>query len=942
MNTSLTKLLVLAIFPFIGICQTGNGNKPSNNQASSGVVFLENEGQVINTHGLVANEVRYFSLFGNVTTFVCDNAISYVLTNMPKELEDLPDTLQRIDVSFQNEAQTISTFDQITPKMPFHGTFNFIKSSDNTMWQTQRTGYTGLFIREVVPGIDVDLKGSSRAIQCHITCKKGMDVSTLTMNITGANNVQINSQGALVIGTQFGNMVQSVGQPLFINPGGQKVAAPFAVKFLQISSTKIGFQIVGKNPGNRPFLIPIGFQNQPILSQSAIDGIEWSTFFPGERNEAMNDIQADDLNNVYLTGLTNSTFFPVTDGLLIPYQDTLTGGLDVVVSKFDENNVLQWMTFFGGIRSETGQAMTYTGDKKLYITGQTESSDFPVFKPQPGAAFQQTSYGAPNALQSAFIARFDPQTGIPDWSTAFAYGNDMVGTGIDYDNDNNVYIGGVASLTVNTCLEQCGDNPTQCFPVCNNAGFDYYQDFWAQGDAFCVEGLASDGFIAGFNPDGALQYSSFFGGGQDDIIRDLVIDRPNNLLYVTGFTESDVPSDNPCGVASSTYPSGFPLCNSGASAYYDDDFDGDFNRNCGFGDISNGQAFLSRIDLTDGSLDWSTFFGGNNVDVGNSIAINSSGDVYLVGSTQSFYNGFPLCDVPNNKGFPVCQTGSEYHESFKGIRDHYIARFSSSGELLWSTYLGGDKDETATELTGDPSVAIDAKDFVYVTGATNSNGNTFPLARQTGLYYQSSNADGALQYADAYIVAFNEGNEHIWGTLFGGSGKRVNVDNRADHGIRALVSPNQHLYIVGTSASNRDFPTDCIAPEFCYRLATIVSGENPNQPSTASDLDGFIAKFDISNIVGVEQRVIEHTGIKVAAFPIPAQGNLNISIILESREEITLKMINVLGQSEWIKTVTPRTLHHLERIDCHKFPNGLYFLEVQQGSSIVSQKLLLQ
>lgn len=929
-----------------------NPQNPATSLSSTGTVFLENQGQVIDINGNARPDVLFSTIFQTPKLYVCQNAISYVFAE-PSDSSDTFEQLQRIDLRIVNEGGSSCDFSQITALEPVGASFNFIKSSNKQHWKTNLNGFTKLVCQNVVPGVSMELFSTSTGMQCNLILNPSVDPSTILFQYSGANDVKLNGSKTLVIVTNLGIMNQRLGIPFQLNPQGNPIPITSPSSFSMSGTGLVGFNI-GQVLPNRPLVIPITVGGVPNISQQA-ERVEWCTYVPGEHNDVVNDIVADNQDNVYVTGLTGSSNLPVNDGVIVPSQFSYVSDLDVFIAKFDANNVLQWMTYYGGLSprgSEAGQSLVLDANNSIYVTGQTESdsTSFPVFKPSNSSAFQQKSWGSFNFNQSAFIGRFDAQTGIADWSTAFGVGDVVVPTGIDYDNDNNIYIAGVASVFHDKCVNQCGDNTTQppCFPLCNNSGFSYYQDFHAEGDAFCLDGLYSDGFIAMFNEKGELQWSTFYGGAQDDIIRDLVIDRSSNQLYITGFTESDLPTDNPCGVASSTYPSGFPLCNPGSPAYFDDEFDGSFNRDCGFGTIYNGQAFISRFDLSNGALNWSTYIGGNGIDVGHSLALNSQGDVYLVGSTSTLLEGDGWCSVPTNQGFPQCFNGLSYHQDYVGVgKDHFIIRFSSDGEMLWSTYIGGNKDETSTELTGDPSVTVDAQDFVYVCGATLTGGSSFPLYEQNDLYFQDQNADGALEFADGYILSFNTGNQHIWGTYFGGSGRAIiggltNQTERGDHAIRALVTPSQHLYITGTSASNADFLTKCSNPEFCYLNATILPGENPTDPTTAIDVDGFIAKFDISAIVGVEERLRHEQSIGLHVYPTPSEGIVYVDFNLKDGKPIMLSVVNIVGETVFREQLSPKALRFVKVIDCSGLAKGIYLIHAVSQDYQDTKKIIIQ
>jgi hypothetical protein len=122
-------------------------------------------------------------------------------------------------------------------------------------------------------------------------------------------------------------------------------------------------------------------------------------------------------------------------------------------------------------------------------------------------------------------------------------------------------------------------------------------------------------------------------------------------------------------------------------------------------------AFIAKFSGRNLRLVWSTYFGGNISDEANSVAVDGSGDVFVVGSTPSTA-GFPL----ENPG-----GGAYFDDTHNGIADVFIAKFSGSSlRLVWSTYFGGTDWEEAT------SVAVDGSGNVFVGGRTRSPAG-FPL-----------------------------------------------------------------------------------------------------------------------------------------------------------------------------------------------------------------------
>jgi hypothetical protein len=181
-------------------------------------------------------------------------------------------------------------------------------------------------------------------------------------------------------------------------------------------------------------------------------------------------------------------------------------------------------------------------------------------------------------------------------------------------------------------------------------------------------------------------------------------------------------------------------------------------------------AFITKLDPSGSSLVYSTFLGGSDYEVGSGIAIDSSGNAYVAGVTTSG-------DFPLTAGAPDTSGGPEGQDSF-------VAKLSGNGRSrLYSTYLGG----TGEEASG--GIAVDGSGNAYVTGSTQSA--DFPTT--------PSAFDRTLDAFDAYVTEVNAtGTTFVYSTYLGGSGFESAWD--------VAVDGSGNAYAVGGTSSS-DFPT---------------------------------------------------------------------------------------------------------------------------------------
>ena len=249
----------------------------------------------------------------------------------------------------------------------------------------------------------------------------------------------------------------------------------------------------------------------------------------------------------------------------------------------------------------------------------------------------------------------------------------------------------------------------------------------------------------------ALVYSTFLDGIANDFGESIRIDTNLNA-YVTGYTESD----------------DFPMT-SGA-------FETSHNSIVGIGDV-----FVSKLNETGSQLIYSTYLGGTDIDWGNSIKINSEGNIYITGPTWS-------------TDFPV--TSNAYDMSIGGFTDTFVAKLNlegnSTNDLVYATYLGGNDDDSGWQVeTGPtppmlrPSLVLDNENNVYISSHTNSS--NFPTTSDA---YDAS----FTGVRDGFIAKLNaNGSTLLYSTYLGGSSE--------DIATLITIDSVKDLYIIGFTTS---------------------------------------------------------------------------------------------------------------------------------------------
>ncbi len=376
-----------------------------------------------------------------------------------------------------------------------------------------------------------------------------------------------------------------------------------------------------------------GYSDSFVLKLNATgNGILYSTFVGGGGEDYGNSIAIDENGNAYVTGDTSSSDFPIQNY----YDNSHNGGdTDCFVFKLSATgDSLVYSTFIGGDGDDVGRAIVVDGLYNAYVTGHTSSSNFPTEN-----ALNTTNNGGVDV----FILKLNSGGDSLSFSTYLGGNNLESGYGIAIDDNSNVYVTGATWSSI--------------FPTINAFDNSYNGN--------------SDGFVLKLNSTGTdIIYSTFVGDTGWDMSYGIAVDSSFNA-YVTGNTAS----------------SNFPLENE-----YDSAMNG------------ASDAFVLKLNATGNGLHYSTFIGGAGEEAGRSIDLDSSNQACITGEVDS--SDFP--------------TVNPLLSGYGGATDCFVVRLSAAGNALnYSTYIGGEDTDTGRCIT------VADNDLVYMTGYTSSN--QFPI-----------------------------------------------------------------------------------------------------------------------------------------------------------------------------------------------------------------------
>jgi hypothetical protein len=436
-------------------------------------------------------------------------------------------------------------------------------------------------------------------------------------------------------------------------------------------------------------------------------------------------------------------------------QSIYGGNGDGFVTKVNTTGTaLLYSTYIGGSGSDTATAIAVSGGS-AYITGYTTSTNFPTRAPQSGGTTVYPFQLLPGGGTDAFVTELNTTGDQLIFSSYLGGSGADFGQGIAVDSSGNVYV--------------TGTTESSNFPTAN----PLYGANNGNGDVFVTE----------INPIGTkILYSTFLGGTQADVGQAIQVTTSGNNanIYVAGYTFStDFPTASP-----------YQPANAGAP-----------------------NAFVAEITLntsTEASaLAFSTYLGGSGGDRAFGIALDGTGNVYITGGTTS-------------TNFPT--TGGAYQTTNNGLSDAFVAKLNPAGSsLLYSTYLGGGGVDQGN------AIAVTSAGVVYVTGFTQSS--DFPTLNpvQAILGISAGPLCGVAPCPDAFVTQFNaDGNGLVYSTYLGGSGP--------DFGQGIALDSTGDPYITG-STSSTNLPA--IAGAFQSSLKGVTGNvfvakiDSANQPTIA-------------------------------------------------------------------------------------------------------------
>lgn len=714
--------------------------------------FRENAGQLLDSDGEEAVDIEFYAGGSYPAPFLADDRLSWVFY-LTDTSYATPDTAWRVDMSLPDAYLRETKIYGIGQQEYFENYYlAHIPEGKERVRQ-----YQYLLHANAWDNTDLFYEQSGGEMVYRMVCHPGFDQENIRWSVSGYTSMSVNGSGELVIVTPLGDLVLPAPDAWQQDTMGNVITLPWN-PYWSVTDEMAYIVMGGSFDTTKVVVVKVG----EGTTVAAGLGHWWSTYIgANEGGEYVRSIEFDRTEySLYTTGrITSPTYLDVANVITV-----LSGVTDAFAAKFSVQGERYWFTYFGGKSLEENPLFSYeTGvdiapdyADDVYVVGYTnEVENFPFPEDQEDGYFNDdydidlrargyivkfdkaigtrkwvTFYGNSLGLTDAatcvkvtpnntvlvggffsteggsdlpivnpyeddkgnvYITEFNDDNEII-WSVPFAYNNDEDASknklsDIAVDEENNIYIVGYLFNDLNTNTE--GD-----IPLINQDGGTLDQTFNG----------SRDGFIAKFDSERDLRWSSYFGGSSNDFVYGAACNSQGKL-FIKGVTDS--PGLTQFGGG---YQDPIPLV------------------------APDEDAFLARFE-PNGTPSWFTFFGGSDsesdgalsffepsIDVNpqlywGGICIDIYDRIYITGQTKS--TDFPLANFnnPSELGF--------FDEINKGENtnaiDAYLAIFGSDRNLLHSTYWGGDGDDRGYHIATDGKFRFSWVGFTSSLGANDED-----------------------------------------------------------------------------------------------------------------------------------------------------------------------------------------------------------------------------
>ncbi len=624
------------------------------------------------------------------------------------------------------------------------GKSNYFIGNDPAKWHRNIPQFARVRYGNVYPGIDLVYYGNQGRLEYDFEVAPGSDPRQVSFRFQNFQNdsprgLKIAANGDLVLDVG-GSAVRLQAPRVYQRFGAEERTVDGRFELRGQNKDKVGFELGPYDPSRTLIIDPVlaystYLGGRGVESCSLITGLPFTPGCPA--------VAVDPAFNAYVAGSTTSTDFPQTGG---KFQPTLaTGALaNAFIAKFSPVGTLLFSTYLGGDGVTYTAGVSVDSGLDVIVAGTTTSGNFPT--KGTNAAFQATPV---TGGKHVFVSKLDPT------ATTLLYSSYLSGHGVDIASGLALDPGGNAYITGTTTSTDFGTG----FPSTLGS---YQLRSVATNQFFLTKVDPNAGGAA------SLLYSTYFGGSS-----------PSNGQVVGGGVAVDTNSN--AYITGGTNFTNMPLLNA-------------------FQGLNEGgfDAFVAKLNpgqnVAQGQqLIYSTYLGGSGDDVGLDIAVDSSPNAYVTGSTTS--TDFNIGSLGTTALQPANGGGIDAFVAKLGV----LCTGSTCGTvplpLNYFSYLGGAGTDVGT------AIGVDNNSAARITGWTNSP--NFPIV---GNPIQATYGGGASDAFYASVDTLATCSPITTPTCvptsttsyFGGTG--------ADLGTGLALDPQGSSYLTGETASSSGFP----------------------------------------------------------------------------------------------------------------------------------------
>jgi photosystem II stability/assembly factor-like uncharacterized protein len=588
-------------------------------------------------------------------------------------------------------------------KLP--GRVNYLLGNDPARWQQGVATFAKVRYEKVYPGVDLVYYGNEQELEYDFLIAAGIDASAIALRFDGADRIEINGQGELILHAGD-NQLRQRKPAAYQTIGGVRRGVP--VHYQLKDQQTVAFTL-GRHDPTHALVI------DPILS--------YSTYVGGSKGDIGWAIAVDANGSAYIAGDTLSVFkkLPVSGEQTNSGGGTKYGG-DAFVGRLDFNGTnlnLGYLTYLGGKGLDGAIGIAVDGAGAAYVTGYTTSTNFPVF-PVPGVV--QTNISGSNVLSvyrgevfgnfgspytDAFVTKLDTN-GLGVYSTYL--GGELSDSGVDIavDGAGVAYIVGYTESVLTFLISNRVETARCTNNICGAP--EVVTNITTASLLVAVSTVTNDlGFLK--STTNTLQ----------SVVTTTLLSPMNSVPYYTGFPIANAVQTNNGSLAT-------------FQVYRTTSKQKEWvqpNTNVLLSLDTPADVFVSKLAADGSALTYSTYLGGGGDDFGTGIAVDLAGNVAVSGWTES--SNFPLTNAL---------------QSFTSVgRDAIVAKLAGDGSLVYATLLGGFGNELAYR------VAVDGAGNAYVAGATGSSDfPKTPGAFNNGGVFSSAAGGGSWTNTSAGIL----------------------------------------------------------------------------------------------------------------------------------------------------------------------------------------------